>query len=68
MMTINTENYEATHGRKPKPSQYGAWIFSLCRDHASTSFTATGTYRDALRDAKAEAKQISGINLIVVQD
>jgi hypothetical protein len=28
----------------------------------------TGTYRDALRDAKAEAKQISGINLIVVQD
>lgn len=32
-----------------------------------TDFQTTGTYRDALRDARSEAKQIGGASRIIVQ-
>jgi hypothetical protein len=67
-MTVSTSNYEETHGSKPKPSQHGLWIFTIERRPGEyTDFQTSGTYRDALRDAKAEAKQIGGASHIIVQ-
>ena len=67
-MTVSTSNYEELHGRKPKPSQHGHWTFMIERRPGEyTDFQTTGTYRDALRDAKAEAKQIGGASRITVQ-
>jgi len=67
-MRITTENYESTHGRKPRPSQSGLWVFLIERREGEfTEFRASGTYRDALRDAKAEARMIGGASLIIAQ-
>lgn len=66
-MTVNTQEYRDSHGRNPKPSQYGLWIFAIERRGAFTTFSATGTYRDAVRAARAEAKLIGGASEIHVQ-
>jgi hypothetical protein len=64
-MTISTQNYEDTYGRKPKG--HGAWSFLIGRrpgEYTMVSFT--GTYSECLRMAKAEAKQIGGASSITV--
>jgi hypothetical protein len=67
-MTVTTSNYEETHGSKPKPCQHRLWTFTIERRPGEyTDFQTTATYRDALRDAKAEAKQIGGASRIIVQ-
>ena len=67
-MTVTTSNYEEMHGSKPKPSQHRLWTFTIERRPGEyTDFQTTATYRDALRDAKAEAKQIGGASRIIVQ-
>ena len=67
-MIVTTSNYEETHGSKPKPSHHSLWTFMIERRPGEyTDFQTTGTYRDALRDAKAEAKQIGGASRIIVQ-
>ena len=67
-MRITTENYESTHGSKPQPSQSGLWVFLIERREGEfTEFRASGTYQDALRDAKAEARMIGGASLIIPQ-
>lgn len=67
-MTINTDNYRSTHGRNPKPSQYGTWSFAIGRAGAYTPFMTTTTYREAIREARAEARMIGGASEIIVND
>ena len=65
---VTIECYEETHGSKPKPSQSGNWVFLIERREGEfTEFRASGTYRDALRDAKAGARMIGGASLIIAQ-
>lgn len=66
-MTVNTENYQATHGRKPSASrQPGLWVFIIRRGGSYTQVQKSGTYRDALRQARAEARTIGGAEEIIV--
>lgn len=66
-MQIKTENYEFSHGRKPKPSQHGLWMFLIGgRPGESTEFATTATYREACREVKAEAKLIGRASSITV--
>jgi len=65
-MKIRTENYEDTHGKKPRGE--GIWAFNFHRDHAfTTEFTPCSMkFSDAKRWAKQTAKQIGGIEWIDV--
>ena len=66
-MTIITETYQSVHGRKPSPSQRGMWFFIITRRPGeTTTFQTTGTYIEASRAAKAEAKLIGGASKITV--
>ena len=66
-MTICTREFENSHGRKPKPSQRGLWMFSIGDGRGAwTSFQANASYREALADAKAEARSIGRAAEIVV--
>lgn len=65
-MTINSQNYQDANGRKPKG--YGAWSFLIGRrpgEYTEVSFA--GTYSEACRQAKAEAKTIGGASSITLQ-
>ena len=65
---VTTECYEAHTGHKPRPSQTGIWDFMIQRREGEfTEFRANGSYRAALREAKAEAKLIGGATLIIPQ-
>jgi hypothetical protein len=66
-MTVNTSQFRAAHGHNPRPSQYGLWMFQIERRGAYTLFQTTATYKDAIREAKAEAKMIGGANEIIVE-
>lgn len=64
-MTISTQNYEDTHGRKPRGR--GQWAFSIGRRPGeSTMVTCNGSYSECCRQAKAEAKTIGGASSITV--
>jgi uncharacterized protein YbjQ (UPF0145 family) len=66
-MTVSTQNYSATYGHSPRPSQLGAWSFLIGgREGEYTEFQFTGTYREALRRVKAEAKTIGRASSITV--
>ncbi len=66
-MTIVTSIYEAAHGRKPRPSQDQVWSFLITRRPGeATTFQTSGTYREATRTVKAEAKTIGGASKIIV--
>lgn len=66
-MMVDTHNYRMSHGRGPMPSQRGLWMFTVVRrDGASTTISASGTYTEALRAAKAEARTIGGAETIHV--
>jgi hypothetical protein len=65
-MTVNTSQYRDTHGHNPRPSQHGLWVFQIERRGAYTLFQTTATYRDAIREARAEAKMIGGATEIHV--
>jgi hypothetical protein len=66
-MTVNTSQYREAHGRNPRPSQHGLWMFQIERRGAYTLFQTTAAYRDAIREAKAEAKMIGGATEIIVE-
>ena len=67
-MTIATETYQGTHGCKPSPSQRGLWFFLIERRSGEcTQIQTTGTYAEASRYAKEEAKMIGGASRIIVQ-
>ena len=65
-MTIctNIEPYFASHWRNPRGC--GLWAFTLHRGGSYTEFMAHGSYTEALRQAKAEAKQL-GCDTVAVQ-
>jgi hypothetical protein len=65
-MTVNTQLYRDSNGHNPKPSQRGMWVFGIERNGSVTTITATDTYCEALRRAKAEAKMIGGASAIHV--
>jgi hypothetical protein len=66
-MTIETRDFESSHGRKPRPGQQGCWVFSIGDGRGAwTTLTASGTYREALASAKAEARSIGRAAEIVV--
>ena len=62
-MRTNTEQYEATHGRKPKGK--GTWIFELMGTDGNGAFlretiTSRGSLADAKKFAVKEFKSLSG--------
>lgn len=64
-MRIETTDYEATYGRRPRGM--GLWAFGIQRRPGEwTEVYHTGTYTEAARHAKAEAKTIGGAYRIVV--
>jgi|tagenome__1003787_1003787.scaffolds.fasta_scaffold19414760_3 hypothetical protein len=64
-MRIGTSNYEWTHGRKPRG--HGLWTFLVQRREGEwTELRASGSYVEACRAVKAEAKGIGGISKMVV--
>jgi hypothetical protein len=67
-ITVTTSLYEGVHGHKPRPSVRAVWVFLIERRPGEfTEFQTTDTYRDALREAKAEAKLIGGARRIIPQ-
>ena len=65
-ITVETSRYEFSHGHKPRPSLYGWWWFAIERRPGEfTEFQTHATYRNALRQAKAEAKLIGGARRIL---
>lgn len=67
-MKVNTEHYRDSNGHNPKPSQSGLWMFMVVRsDGAGTMISKQGSYREALRAAKAEARTIGGAETIYPQ-
>lgn len=68
-MAINTELYEASHGTKPsRNKEDGLWIFSIGDGRGAwTRFEHTGTWAEASKAARAEAKMIGRAREIVVQ-
>ena len=66
-MTIVTSIYETAHGRKPRPSQDSVWSFLITRRPGEAiTFQTSGTYREAARAVKAEAKIVGGASKITV--
>lgn len=64
-MTINTQNYQDAHGRKPKG--HGAWTFLIGRRPGEyTEVNFAGIYSEACRKAKVKAKMIGGASSIAV--
>jgi hypothetical protein len=65
MMRIDTENYEASHGRKPRGDGY--WFFFIKgRDGEAIPYMFTGGYGNACKAVKAEAKLIGRASGIVL--
>jgi hypothetical protein len=65
-MRIETANYENSHGRKPRGR--GVWMFEMIEftyNAKPTLFQASGTYSEALRLAKKEARNL-GTSTITV--
>ena len=56
-LRVDTHPYFSSHWRNPRGR--GLWAFTLHRGGSYTEFMAHGTYTEALRQAKAEAKQLS---------
>lgn len=67
-MTIDTSHYIRSHGHKPRGGQnsLGLWMFTAVRNDACTTIEAHGTYADALKDAKSEARTIGGVETLIV--
>jgi hypothetical protein len=64
-MRIETEQYEWSHGRKPRG--HGLWTFNVQRREGEwTELRASGSYAEACRVARAEAKGIGGASRMVV--
>ncbi len=51
-MRTNTNEYERTHGRKPRGT--GMWLFKI--GNRETLFASTGTYTEAKKSATFTAK------------
>jgi hypothetical protein len=67
-MSIETRSYENTHGCKPAPTEFGAWIFKIVRgDGATADIMVTDSYRKACRQAMAEATSFGGASGIYLQ-
>jgi hypothetical protein len=64
-MKIDTENYRDEHGKSPKG--HGAWAFLIGRRPGEfTQVTHSGTYAEACRFARSEAKMIGGSSSITL--
>jgi len=64
-MHIKTENYEWTHGRKPRGD--GHWAFEIKLFMGDVlQFRVPGTYSEACKKVKAEARAIDDVSSITV--
>ena len=52
---VDTRSYQASHGKTPRGR--GGWIFAFDPDEEKTK-NFNGTYQEALKQAKAEAKKM----------
>lgn len=65
-MTVSTSLYESSHGHKPRGR--GLWAFLIERRPGEyTEFWSNGSYTEAIRACKVEARQIGGVSRIIPQ-
>ena len=61
-ITVDTTRYGTAYGHNPRPTMLGCWAFAIdapryhVAEHDSVEpFMFTGSYREALKHAKAQA-------------
>ena len=62
-MRINTSQFEAAHGRKPRGQ--GLWFFELVTAAGRKSCACNGTYTEASRHARRQAGHVGATEIVV---
>lgn len=59
---FNTTEFEFSHGRKPRPSQFGCWVFECC----GTFKEFNGTFKSVQTQVKEWARTFTSPTQAVV--
>ena len=62
-MRVNTTEFEASHGRKPRGR--GLWFFELVTATGRKSCAANGIYSEALKHARRQAGYVGATEIVV---